>query len=144
MRMVPRIDTRMYTNLILTGIAVLMLAMVAQDYRVGVVGAAHAQTQSADTVVRRNVPDLERTDTGVIIDSQIPQTQDVAVARATSDVALANREIAAALLELATAVREAGNSIRANAASAAPAATNAAGTATPAAAAERPVIEVAP
>ncbi len=141
MRMIPRVDTRMYTNLMLTIIALVLVAMVAREFGFGVVGTAQAQQQSRDSIARRNVPDLERTDTGVVIDSQIPQTQDVAVAQATSEVAASNREIAAAIQDLASAVREAGSEMRA---AAQQRNTGAPAGATPAAASERPVIEVAP
>src|SRR5690606_8304462 len=97
--MIPRIDTRMYTNLILTAIALLLFAGAAREFGVGFTESAQAQRQ-------RTVPDLARTDTGVLIDSTIPQTQDVAVAAATTEIATANREIAAAILQLAEAVRE--------------------------------------
>ncbi len=144
--MTPRIDTRIYTNMILTAIALLMLGGLARDYGVGVIGSAQAQIgRSGVNVDRRNVTDLEKTDTGVIIDSTIPQTQDVAVAAATSEVAASNRDIAAALRELAAAVQQGASDIRtsmdrnASRAGSAPATTTA-----PAAPAERPTIEVAP
>ncbi len=140
--MIPRIDTRMYTNLILTAIALLLFAGAAREFGVGFTGSAQAQVQSRT----RNVPDLDRTDTGVTIDSTIPQTQDVAVAQATSEVAASNLQIAAAIRELAVAVREGSGDIRSaigntGAAAAAQAATPAGATPVPS---ERPVIEVGP
>ena len=56
------------------------------------------------------------------LESLAAQTQDPAVAAATSDVASANRDIAAAIRELAEAVKGVGGSI--GKASAAPAATS--------------------
>lgn len=97
----PRIDTRIYTNLVLTVIAAVLVASAVQDYSVSVVSNAQAQN------VRYNQQnDLSQSATGVPIDTTIPQTQDVAVAAATSQVAASNREIAAALHEVATAIRE--------------------------------------
>lgn len=137
--MIPRIDTRMYTNLILTVIAFVLIAGAAQEFGVNF-------TENAQAQVRRNVPDLNQTATGIAYDSSIPQTQDVAVAAATSDVAASNREIAAAIRELATAVRDGADSIKSgmtgNAAAKAGAAP-ARSTAAPAST-ERPTIEVAP
>lgn len=132
--MIPRIDNRMYTNLMLTVIAAVLVAGAAQQFGVTFTGDAQAQT-------RRTVPSLDQTATGVVIDSNIPQTQDVAVAAATSEVAASNREIAAAILELAEAVRTGTASLR-GAITAAPAASPA----TPASAtpAERPTVQVGP
>lgn len=145
--MTPRFDTRMYTNMVLTAIALLMLGGVARDFGVGVVGSAQAQIgRGGVNVERRNVKDLALTDTGVVIDSTIPQTQDVAVAAATAEIALSNREIAAAIRELALAVREGAGDVRtgmersANRSAAAPASAPVA----PAAPVERPMIEVSP
>lgn len=136
--MIPRIDTRMYTNMVLTAIALLLFAGAAKEFGVGFTDAAHAQRQ-------RTVPDVARTDTGVLVDTNIPQTQDVAVAAATSEVAVANREIAAAILRLAEAVREGTGEIGRAVGRSAGAGTTAAGGATvPATASERPTIEVGP
>lgn len=95
----PRIDTRMYTNLVLTVIAVVLLASTAQQYGVPFLPSAQAQ-------LRTTRDDISRTATGVAIDTTIPQTQDVAVAAATTDVAASNREIAVALKEIAAALRD--------------------------------------
>ena len=135
--MVPRIDNRLYTNLILTVIALVLIAGAARDYGVNFLGDAQAQ-------IRRNVPDLGQTSTGVVIDSSIPQTQDVAVAAATSEVAASNRDIAAAIRELAEAVHtgtdgmKSALSAKASSSSTAPAASSSA------ASSERPTIQVAP
>ncbi len=145
--MKPRMDTRMYTNLLLTAIALLMLLGLARDYGVGLLGSAQAQvTRSGLDAVRRNVDDLERTGTGVVVDSTIPQSQDVAVAAATSEVAASNRDIAAAIRELAMAVREGtGNIKSAMGGSAGASGTAPTATSNPAVVpAERPMIEVAP
>jgi hypothetical protein len=100
-RMKVRIDTRLYTNLVLTVIAAVLVAGAAQQYGMSLLPSAQAQFAKRD--VR---DDLTRTATGVPIDTTIPQTQDVAVASATSEVAASNREIAAALKEVAAAIRE--------------------------------------
>lgn len=96
-----RIDTRIYTNLVLTVIAAVLVASAVQNYGVNL-------TQNAQAQKIRNPADndLARSATGVPIDTTIPQTQDVAVAAATSQVAAANREIAVALHEVAAAIRE--------------------------------------
>lgn len=135
--MTPRIDTRMYTNLVLTAIALLMLGGVARDYGVGIVGSAQAQ-------VARGVTDnIGATATGVVYDANIPQTQDVAVAAATSAVAASNLEIAAAIRELALAVREGASDVskgmqRSSNSSAAPATAPSASSVP----SERPTVEV--
>ena len=129
--MIPRIDTRMYTNMVLTVIAVVMLATTAQQFGVNIIGSVTAQNTA------RN---LQETATGVAIDSTIPQTQDVAVAQATAAVAAANQQIAEALRDVATAIREAGTDISRSAASRP--ASSAAGSAASATPAERPSVEV--
>lgn len=130
--MIPRIDSRIYTNLVLTVIAVVMLATAAQQVGINIVGSAGAQSAQA-----RNV---QQTATGVTIDSTIPQTQDVAVAQATSEVAASNREIAAAIRELAIALRESSADVKS--AIGRPAAASSTTGAAPAEPAERPQIEV--
>lgn len=129
--MIPRIDTRMYTNMVLTVIAVVMLATTAQQFGLNIIGSVTAQNTA------RN---LQETATGVTIDNTIPQTQDVAVAQATAAVAAANTQIAEALRDVAAAIREAGGDISRSAgrSAAAPAASSAA-SATPS---ERPSVEV--
>ena len=135
--MTPRIDNRMYTNMVLTVIAVVLIAMAAQQLGINVLGSVNAQGKYTP-------PDLTKTATGAVIDSTIPQTQDVAVAQATMEVANSNREIALAIRELAEAVKEGTSGLRSamtnNAV--APAATGSSSTATPVEAAPRPVIEV--
>lgn len=135
--MVPRIDNRLYTNLILTVIALVLIAGAARDYGVNFLGDAQAQN-------RRNVPELGQTSTGVVVDSSIPQTQDVAVAAATSEVAASNRDIAAAIRELAEAVHVGADNMKSalgtmsSNSSATPAASSSS------ASSERPTIQVAP
>lgn len=106
--MSTRIDSRSYTNVILTVIAVLLLAMVVHAYRLSVTSTAGAQVYSTPTPrippsgfgpVGRNAP----------VDAQnAPITQDIAVAAATESVAASNREIAQALLQVARAIESAG------------------------------------
>lgn len=135
--MIPRIDTRMYTNLILTAIALLLFAGAAREFGVSFSESAHAQRQ-------RTVPNIDRTETGVVVDSTIPQTQDVAVASATSEVAASNRDIAAAIRELAVAVREGTTGIGNAMGQAAAAGAAAPAAPAPARPTERPTIEVGP
>lgn len=125
--MIPRIDTRMYTNIILTVIAIMLMAMAFQTFKINVTQNAQAQIQAPT------------------INTSIPQTQDVAVAAATTQVAVSNQEIAKALIEVARAIDSAGSSIarsggNTNAASAAPAAN----VQSPARGTERPTVEVNP
>ena len=140
--MIPRIDTRMYTNLMLTVIAVVLVALAAQQLGINVIGNAQAQRKDVTA-------DLNRTATGVAIDTTIPQTQDVAVAQATSEVAAANREIAQAILQLASAVKDGTSDIKTAIGRTGSAAPAAATTAAPAAATAatpdsdtRPLIQV--
>jgi len=97
--MLPRMDNRLYTNLVLTVIAAMLVLGAAREYGVAFLPSAQAQ-------LKNQADDLRRTATGVPVDNTIPQTQDVAVASATSDVAASNREIAAAIHDLAEAVRD--------------------------------------
>lgn len=135
--MIPRIDTRMYTNLILTAIALLLFAGAAREFGVGFSESAHAQRQ-------RTAENLERTGTGVLVNESIPQTQDLAVAAATSEVAASNLDIAAAIRELALAVREGTSDIGTALGQAATAGATAPTTIAPARPTERPTIEVGP
>ena len=137
--MTPRIDTRTYTNVILTVIAILMAGLAAQQLGLNVLGTAKAQTNS-----RYTTPNVSQTATGAVIDSTIPQTQDVAVAQATMAVADSNRDIAAAIRELAGAVKDGTSSLRSSATSTAPAPSSSSA-ARPASSAEpvaRPSVEV--
>ncbi|MCX7719560.1 MAG: hypothetical protein N2111_14315 [Candidatus Sumerlaeaceae bacterium] len=91
MKMSP--DSRLYTNAVLTVIAVLLLALVANAYRVSFVSEATAQSpSSAFSSGRTASPEP---------DVNVSQTQDLAVAAATREVADANREVASAIRELA-------------------------------------------
>lgn len=101
--MIPSINTRTYTNLILTAIAAVLITSTIQQHRLPLISQAHAQ---------REVGNVSRTATGVPIDNTIPQTQDVAVAAATSEVAAANREIAEALRLLAQSITDGATDIR--------------------------------
>lgn len=91
--MIPRFDTRMYTNILLTVIAILLSAFAFQAFKINVIGSAHAQDDQSN------------------INRSVPQTQDIAVANATMQVAAANQEIAKSLLEVARAIQDAGNTI---------------------------------
>jgi hypothetical protein len=89
MKMSP--DTRLYTNAMLTVIAVLLLALTLNAYRVGIVASATAQAPGS--IMNRE----SRAEPSV----NVSQTQDLAVAAATREVADANREVASAIRELA-------------------------------------------
>src|SRR5690606_21814607 len=125
--MIPRIDTRMYTNIVLTVIAMMLMALAFQTFKINVVQNAQAQIQTPP------------------INTSIPQTQDVAVAAATTQVAAANQEIAKALIEVARAIDSAGSSIaRSGANHGSASATPAASTSSSSRGTERPTVEVNP
>lgn len=132
--MIPRIDNRTYTNLVLTVIAIVLVASAVKESGLRFLPTAQAQ-------LRTQAHDLARTATGVPIDDSIPQSQDVAVAAATSEVAASNREIAEALREVAAALRDGMSDLRTTMDRRGDAAAGAAGAA-PARATERPVVEV--
>lgn len=92
MRISP--DSRLYTNVVLTMIAVLLLTLVMNAYRVNVVPAATAQPPTVEFGSGRRTAAAEP-------DLKVSQTQDLAVAAATREVAEANREVASAIRELA-------------------------------------------
>lgn len=102
---------RVYTNVVLTAIAALLAVQVFQQLPVRVVSQAQAQSGSSSRIP--------------VGEQNIPQTQDVAVAAATSEVAAANREIAAAIKEVASNLNSLSGAIR-TAASASASAANAA------------------
>lgn len=137
--MIPRIDTRVYTNVVLTVIAAVLVAGTLQQNGLSLVPSAQAQ-------LRDNRDNISRTANGVAVATNIPQTQDVAVAAATSEVAESNREIAAALKEVAVAIREGMRDLQTGLRSTSPAAAAPAGSASPVAPApapaNRPTIEV--
>jgi hypothetical protein len=116
-----RLQARMYTNAILTVIALCLLALVIHDYRLSVASNAYAVEQ---ILGQPRTPGYSAPGRGAPVDTtNVAQTQDTAVAAATSDVAAANRDIATAIRELAEGVKAAGASIaKASATSAAPAA----------------------
>lgn len=102
------LDSRSYTNFILTVIAVLLLALALHAYRVSLTSNAFAQ-EPTPLIKRFATPGR-----GAPIDiSNVAQTQDVAVAQATSEVAAANREIAVAINELGRSVQGLGASLAA-------------------------------
>ena len=108
-----RFETRAYTNMILTVIAVMLVALVFNVYRIGV--ASPAQAQSTTTGGRGPVNAFSSTGRSAPADLQTGQvTQDVAVAAATSEVAAANRDIAAALRECAKSISGAGAAVSAS------------------------------
>lgn len=101
-----RLQARMYTNAILTVIALCLLALVIHDYRLSVTSNAYAVEQilgqprtTGYSAPGRSAP---------VDTTNVAQTQDTAVAAATSEVASANRDIAAAIRELAEGVKAAG------------------------------------
>lgn len=106
-------ETRAYTNFILTVIAALLLALTVHAYRLTDAPAAHAQ-EFGETLTQPRAPE-----------PAVAQQQDLAVAAATNNVAAANKEIANAIRDLAGAVAD----VRLNAAG--PAAAPAAGAAAP-------------
>lgn len=104
-----RFDTRTYTNMILTGIAVLLLAVVLQSYRISVVTPVQAQPNNYDPRSRR--APIGSSQPGVTDRDNYPIVQDIAVAAATQEVAVANREIAAALRDVAKAITALGGNL---------------------------------
>ena len=84
--MKPSLDSRAYSNFILTVIAVLLLAVVTKGSNFSITPEAQAQTMyrsNAESAPANNIAKIE----------------DTGVADATRDVASANREIAAAIRE---------------------------------------------
>lgn len=120
--MIPRIDNKMFTNVMLSVIALTLVVIATQKSGVGVESRAEAQS--------------------ALIDKNIPQTQDIAVAAATMQVAESNREIATAIRELAKAVGSAGSARATAATSGAAASDGSAASTAPAQATERPTIQV--
>lgn len=106
-----RIDTRTYTNMILTVIAVFLFALVLHAFRIAV--APNAQAQPAvgphgltnTTTSGRGGTGFAASGRSAPVDAQnAPVIQDIAVAAATTEVAAANRDIAAALRDVAKAI----------------------------------------
>ena len=112
--------------MVLTVIAVALLALTLHAYRVSLAGNAWAQDSltSLKTGEKISGPAGAQFGTGdrssrAPVDLRnVAQSMDMAVAQATLDVAAANREIAAAIRELATAVQSAGSSLAARPAAA--------------------------
>jgi hypothetical protein len=100
-----RLDTRTYTNAVLTVIACLLVMLALHCYRVSVVSSATAQTMIGTD---RAASDRDPT---------VRYTEDRALAEATRDVAAANREIAAAIQDLARSVGSAASTMGASKAS---------------------------
>lgn len=95
-----------YTNAILTVIAIALVLLVVNAYRVDVASPAQAQTMGSafsSTSGRTSAP---------VDTSNVAQVQDTAVAGATREVADANRAIAEAIRELAKAVQTAGSAAK--------------------------------
>jgi hypothetical protein len=138
--MKTRVDSRIYTNMILTVIAVLLLTLSLHEWKVGVVASANAQSAPMGTGTSFNQqvrhPPVEGTN--------IPQVQDAGLAAATLEVANANRDIAAALRELGKSIETAGTGVSTAMKGRAASATGTASGTSAAAAADRPVVEVGP
>ena len=98
--MKSRFSTTAYLNSVLTVIAVLLLALTLNAYRVPVASSAQAQERQVQFKEPGAAPARPTIDT-----TNIASTQDLAVASATGEVASANREIAQAIRELAEAVK---------------------------------------
>lgn len=109
-----RIDTRTYTNMILTVIAVFLFLLVLHAYRISVVTGAQAQAVGPHGLTNtstsgRGGTGFATTGRSAPVDVQnAPVVQDIAVAAATAEVAAANRDIAAALRDVAKAIEVAG------------------------------------
>ncbi len=105
-----RIDTRTYTNTILTVIAVFLCLLVFHAYRISVVSDAQAQMiQTPRPTPSLGTGGFSPPGHRAPIDGSNAQlVQDVAVAGATAQVAAANVQIADALRDVASAIREAG------------------------------------
>lgn len=97
----PKIETRSYTNVILSIIAVLLLLITLNLYRVQVGTNAMAQTTGESPSQASQGVKFSRPGRNAPIDvSNVAQTQDTAVAAATNNVADALKDIAAAIREL--------------------------------------------
>lgn len=106
--MKPKLDTRIYTNFILTVIATLLLLLTLNTYKVSMGNSAYAQDQDMDGPQAIQGNRFSRPGRSAPVDvSNVPQVQDTAVAAATSEIAAANRDIAAAIRELSRGVETA-------------------------------------
>lgn len=106
--MKARLETRSYTNFVLTVIALLLAALTVREYGIPLVSNLYAQDEEGQSAVSRT----RAARTSSSTESSIPQQQDMAVAGATSEVAAANREIAQAIRELAKSVDSLGASMK--------------------------------
>lgn len=137
--MKQKLETRSYTNFILTVIAVLLLALTVREYGIPMVSSVQAQDEEGADATSRS-----RRISSSMIDQTVPQQQDLAVAGATSEVAAANREIAQAIRELAKSVESAASEMKADGATGSAAKAAKAPAARPAAPGPKPVVEVGP
>lgn len=99
-----QMDTRIYTNFILSVIAALLLALTLHQYGVSLVPTARAQDSQVDMTGQPTTRFARPGRSAPTDVSNVPQMQDTAVAAATHEVAAANRDIAAAIRELARGV----------------------------------------
>jgi hypothetical protein len=96
----------MYTNFILTIIAVLLMLLTLNLYKVQVGSNAYAQVTGESPSQATQGSRFSRPGRNAPVDvGNVAQTQDTAVAAATNAVAEANHDIATAIRELAAAVK---------------------------------------
>jgi len=104
--------TQTFTNLLLAVIAVTLIIIAAQRVNVPVSLHSSAWAQESDPWRDNRRTGFSSDARSAPIDtSNVATVQDLAVARATSEVAAANREIASAIRELAKAVQDLGSKL---------------------------------